>query len=91
LKDQLTSLDQALQMFPQLDASRLGWWGWSFGGTMTLNAMTHGNRFKAGVSVAPVTDWYLYDSTYTERYMGLPQENVAAYEIVFRGRGSCHL
>ncbi len=80
LKDQLASLDQALQMFPQLDSTRLGWWGWSYGGSMTLNALTHSNRFKAGVAVAPVSDWHLYDSTYTERYMGLPQENTAAYK-----------
>ncbi len=80
LKDQLASLDQALVKFPQLDSSRLGWWGWSYGGYMTLNAMTHSDRFKAGVSVAPVTDFRLYDSIYTERYGGLLPENNAAYE-----------
>jgi dipeptidyl-peptidase-4 len=42
--------------------------------------MTHSDRFLAGVSVAPVTDWRDYDSAYTERYMGLPQENKAGYE-----------
>jgi dipeptidyl-peptidase-4 len=71
LKDQLASIDQALQRFPQLDGSRMGWWGWSYGGYMTLIAMTHSDRFKAGVSVAPVTDWKDYDSIYTERYAGL--------------------
>ena len=71
LKDQLASIDQALQKFPQLDGSRMGWWGWSYGGYMTLMAMTHSDRFKAGVSVAPVTDWRDYDSIYTERYAGL--------------------
>jgi dipeptidyl-peptidase-4 len=79
LKDQLAALDQALTRFPQLDATRLGWWGWSYGGSMTLNALTHSNRFKAGVAVAPVSDWHNYDSAYTERYMGLPQENAAGY------------
>ncbi len=71
LKDQLASIDQALQRFPQLDASRLGWWGWSYGGYMTLYAMTHSDRIKSGISVAPVTDWTDYDSIYTERYGGL--------------------
>jgi dipeptidyl-peptidase 4 len=71
MKDQLTAIDQALQKFPQLDGSRMGWWGWSYGGYMTLFAMTHTDRFKAGVAVAPVTDWRDYDSIYTERYAGL--------------------
>jgi dipeptidyl-peptidase 4 len=71
LKDQLASIDQALQKFPQLDGSRMGWWGWSYGGYMTLFAMTHTDRFKVGVAVAPVTDWRDYDSIYTERYAGL--------------------
>jgi dipeptidyl-peptidase-4 len=47
---------------------------------MTGYALTHSQRFKAGVSVAPVTDWHLYDSTYTERYMGLPKENEGEYQ-----------
>ena len=80
LKDQLTAIDQALKKFPQLDGSRLGWWGWSYGGFMTLNAMTHSDRFIAGVSVAPVTDWRDYDSIYTERYEGLVPENDAGYK-----------
>jgi dipeptidyl-peptidase-4 len=46
---------------------------------MTLYAMTHSDRFRAGVSVAPVTDWRDYDSIYTERYMGLPAENEEGY------------
>ncbi|HET7873666.1 MAG TPA: DPP IV N-terminal domain-containing protein [Terriglobales bacterium] len=80
LKDQLAAIDQALKRFPQLDGSRLGWWGWSYGGYMTLNALTHSDRFKAGVSVAPVTDLRDYDSIYTERYGGLVPENDAAYK-----------
>lgn len=80
LKDQMTALDQALAKYPQIDANRLGWWGWSYGGSMTLNALTHTNRFKAGVAVAPVSDWRLYDSIYTERYMSLPQDNAAGYD-----------
>jgi dipeptidyl-peptidase-4 len=80
LNDQLAALDQALAQFPQLDGSRLGWWGWSYGGYMTLYALTHSDRFRAGVAVAPVTDWHDYDSIYTERYMGLPQQEEAAYK-----------
>jgi dipeptidyl-peptidase-4 len=72
LGDQIAALDQTLLNYPQLDPKRLGWWGWSWGGTFTLYAMTHSDRFRAGVSVAPVTDWQNYDSIYTERYLGLP-------------------
>jgi dipeptidyl-peptidase-4 len=79
LKDQLAALDQALQQYPVLDRNRLGWWGWSYGGYFTLYAMTHSDRFVAGVSVAPVTNWQLYDSIYTERYMGLPRDNADNY------------
>jgi dipeptidyl-peptidase-4 len=80
LKDQLDSIDQLLPQVPQLDRSRIGIWGWSNGGSMTLYSLTHSDMFKAGVSVAPVTDWHLYDSAYTERYMGLPKQNSRAYE-----------
>ena len=80
IKDQLASIDQALQKFPQLDGSRMGWWGWSYGGYMTLMAMTHSDRFKAGVSVAPVTDWRDYDSIYTERYAGLVPQYEEGYK-----------
>ena len=80
LKDQLTALDQLYAQFPQLDRSRTGMWGWSNGGSMTLFALTHSDRFKAGISVAPVTNWRDYDSIYTERYMGLLKDNAAAYD-----------
>ena len=79
LEDQLTVVDAALEKYPQLDKRRLGWWGWSWGGTFTLYAMTHSERFRAGVAVAPVTDWHNYDSTYTERYMSLPAEFPQGY------------
>ena len=79
LRDQLAAVDQALEKFPELDGKRMGWYGWSYGGYMTLYALTHSDRFRAGVAGAPVTDWRLYDSIYTERYMGLPQQNAAAY------------
>ncbi len=74
LEDQLTVLDAALKEYPELDPKRLGWWGWSWGGTFTLYAMTHSGRFRAGVAVAPVTDWRDYDSIYTERYLGQPTQ-----------------
>jgi dipeptidyl-peptidase-4 len=73
-------MDAALEKYPQLDRKRLGWWGWSWGGTFTLYALTHSDRFRAGVAVAPVTDWHNYDSIYTERYMGEPKEDVAGYK-----------
>jgi dipeptidyl-peptidase-4 len=80
LEDQLTVLDAALDKYPQLDRKRLGWWGWSWGGTFTLYAMTHSDRFRAGVAVAPVTDWRNYDSIYTERYMSEPTEFATGYK-----------
>jgi dipeptidyl-peptidase 4 len=79
LEDQLTVIDDVLAKYPQLDPKRLGWWGWSWGGSFTLYAMTHSDRFRAGVAVAPVTDWRDYDSIYTERYMGIPGDNLDAY------------
>jgi dipeptidyl-peptidase-4 len=80
LEDQLTVVDAALAQYPQLDKQRLGWWGWSWGGTFTLYALTHSDRFRAGVAVAPVTDWRNYDSTYTERYMSQPAEFAQGYK-----------
>ena len=80
LKDQLTALDQLYAQFPQLDRTRTAIWGWSNGGSMTLYALTHSDRFKAGISVAPVTNWRDYDSIYTERYLGLPKDNARAYD-----------
>jgi dipeptidyl-peptidase-4 len=80
LKDQLTALDQLYAQFPQLDRARTAIWGWSNGGSMTLYALTHSDRFKAGISVAPVTSWRDYDSIYNERYMGLPKDNASGYD-----------
>ncbi|MDX1546350.1 MAG: S9 family peptidase [Rhodothermales bacterium] len=65
-----------------VDAGRLGIWGWSYGGYMTLLAMLYGDgpeTFKVGMAVAPVTDWRLYDTIYTERYMSTPQKNPEGY------------
>ena len=80
LEDQLTVVDAALAQHAQLDPKRLGWWGWSWGGTFTLYAMTHSERFRAGVAVAPVTDWRNYDSIYTERYLSQPTEFASGYK-----------
>jgi dipeptidyl-peptidase-4 len=80
LEGQLTMMDAALAKYPQLDAKRLGWWGWSWGGTFTLYAMSHSDRFRTGVAVAPVTDWRNYDSIYTERYMSTPAEFPTGYK-----------
>jgi dipeptidyl-peptidase-4 len=65
---------------PWVDPSRFGVWGWSGGGTMTLNLMTRSKEFKAGISVAPVTDWHFYDSKWAESLMGLPSQNVDGYD-----------
>jgi dipeptidyl-peptidase 4 len=79
LEDQLAGVDY-LKSLPYVDSSRIGIWGWSYGGYMTLYSMTHApGVFKAGVSVAPVSDWHLYDTIYTERYMGRPQDNAEGY------------
>jgi dipeptidyl-peptidase 4 len=89
LKDQLTALDQLYGQYPQLDRNRSAIWGWSNGGSMTLYAMTHSSRFKAGISVAPVTSWRDYDSIYTERYLGMPKENASVYDdSIVRAAGS---
>ena len=64
-----------------IDADRMAILGWSYGGYETLMTMsTKGHPFKAGVAIAPVTDWKLYDSAYTERYMRRPQVNPRGYE-----------
>jgi dipeptidyl-peptidase-4 len=63
-----------------VDPARVGISGGSYGGYMTLFALTRSKLFAAGVSSAPVTDWHNYDSIYTERYMNTPQENPDGYE-----------
>ncbi len=66
---------------PHVDASRIGIWGWSYGGFMSANCLMQGaSVFKAAISVAPVTNWRFYDSIYTERYQRTPQENPHGYD-----------
>ncbi len=65
-----------------IDKERIGIWGWSYGGFMTLMSMSTDEKvFKAGIAVAPVTDWRLYNSAYTERFMRRPQENFKGYDV----------
>jgi len=80
LQDQLAGVD-FLKNLPFVDPDNIGIFGHSYGGYMTLMAMfKEGDTFKAGVSIAPPTDWRLYDTHYTEHYLGLPSENPEGYE-----------
>ena len=68
---------------PYVDAERMGIWGWSYGGYLSLLAMTYGegpDTFHAGIAVAPVTNWRTYDTIYTERYLSTPQLNATGYD-----------
>jgi len=67
--------------YPYVDKSRIGIWGWSYGGFMASNCILKGaDVFKMAIAVAPVTNWRFYDSVYTERYMQTPQENASGYD-----------
>lgn len=79
VKDILAGVHWIKQM-PFIDKDRLGIWGWSGGGCTTLFTMTHSDVFKAGIAVAPVSDWHFYDTIYTERYQSTPQENPDGYK-----------
>ena len=79
LADQLAGVAY-LKSLPYVDSTRIGIWGWSYGGYMTLYSLLNAPKtFKAGFAVAPVTDWRFYDTIYTERYMGTPKENPDGY------------
>jgi dipeptidyl-peptidase-4 len=81
-KDQAAAVRALTAKYSFLDRDRVGVWGWSGGGTNTLNAMFRFPEvYKVGVSVAPVPDQRLYDTIYQERYMGLPQDNVEGYKV----------
>jgi dipeptidyl-peptidase-4 len=80
VRDQIVGVDY-LKSLDFVDPARIGVWGWSYGGYMTLMSLfTRPEEFAAGVSGAPVTDWTLYDTHYTERYLGTPQGNPEGYE-----------
>jgi dipeptidyl-peptidase-4 len=76
LEDGLTWLKSQ----PYVDGSRIGMWGWSYGGFMTSYALTHSESFKIGIAGGTVADWRDYDSIYTERYMQTPQNNPEGYK-----------
>ena len=70
-----------LSTLSYIDKDRIGIWGWSFGGFNVLMSMSRSkNIFKTGISIAPITDWRLYDTAFTERYMRTPKENFDGYE-----------
>jgi dipeptidyl-peptidase-4 len=91
LEDQLAGLD-ALSAMPFVDPSRVAIYGHSYGGFMAALAMLAApGRFKVGIAGAPVTDWRLYDTAYTERYMGTPEGNPAGYAESDLARLAGHL
>ncbi|MCR8668268.1 S9 family peptidase [Aestuariibaculum sp. M13] len=80
VEDQIAAAKQ-LATLPYVDESRIGIWGWSYGGFMSSNCLFKGSDvFKMAIAVAPVTSWRFYDSVYTERYNGLPQDNASGYD-----------
>lgn len=79
VKDILDGVKWIKQM-PYIDRERIGLWGGSGGGCTTLYTMTHSDVFKAGISLYPVSDWYFYDTIYTERYQSTPQDNPEGYK-----------
>ncbi len=86
IADQVTAANY-LKTLGYVDGDQIGIWGWSYGGYMTLMGLFKApDTFKAGVSVAPVTDWRLYDTGYTERYLGHPDApgDVYANSSVFK-------
>ncbi|MBB5856994.1 prolyl oligopeptidase family serine peptidase [Amycolatopsis umgeniensis] len=81
LADQVDALHAAAALRPELDLERVAIRGWSYGGYLSaLAVLRRPDVFHAGIAGAPVTDWSLYDTHYTERYLGLPQEETASYE-----------
>jgi dipeptidyl-peptidase-4 len=80
--DQAAAVKSVLTERPYLDADRVGVWGWSGGGSMTLNALfRYPEIYQAGVSIAPVPNQLYYDTIYQERYMGLPSDNEEGYRL----------
>jgi dipeptidyl-peptidase-4 len=80
VEDQIAAAP-SLAKHPNVDAGRIGIWGWSYGGFMSANCLLQGaDVFKAAIAVAPVTTWRYYDTVYTERYLQTPQLNPAGYD-----------
>ncbi len=81
LEDQVEALYAAAEAFPELDLTRVGMRGWSFGGFLSaLAVLARPDVFHAAVAGAPVTDWHWYDTYYTERFLGRPQDDPGVYE-----------
>ncbi len=81
-RTELQDLEDSVRWLDQqgiADPARVGIWGWSYGGYQTLFNLTHSRVWKCGVAVNPVTDWANYDTIYTERYLGTPQDNEKGY------------
>ncbi|WP_291285836.1 S9 family peptidase [Flavobacterium sp.] len=80
VEDQIDAA-KVIGAYPYVDVTRIGIFGWSYGGFMASNCIFQGNDvFKMAIAVAPVTNWRFYDSVYTERYMQTPQENASGYD-----------
>lgn len=80
VEDQIASA-RIIGNYPYVDGSRIGIFGWSYGGFMSANCLLKGNDvFKMAIAVAPVTSWRFYDTIYTERYMATPAENPSGYD-----------
>jgi dipeptidyl-peptidase-4 len=80
LQDQVDALQAAAAQFPALDTERVAIRGWSYGGYLSaLAVLRRPDVFHAAVAGAPVTDWSLYDTHYTERYLGKPQDEPGSY------------
>ncbi|MGI9252862.1 MAG: DPP IV N-terminal domain-containing protein [Thermomicrobiales bacterium] len=80
LRDQLTGVEWLAANVPEADTGRVGIYGWSYGGYMTLLALSRAPEvFKVGAAGSPAVDWHEYDAPYTERYFGLPQDHPEVY------------
>lgn len=80
VEDQIDAA-KVIGSYPYVDKSRIGIWGWSYGGFMSTNCILKGNDvFSFAIAVAPVTSWRLYDTIYTERFLQTPQENPSGYD-----------
>ena len=90
-EDQISTA-QYMSTLPYIDLTKIAIWGWSYGGYNVLMSMSLGKGiFKAGIAVAPVTDWRFYDTVYTERYMKTPNENADGYELSSAGHYTSQL
>ncbi|WP_296929528.1 S9 family peptidase [Porphyromonas sp.] len=78
--DQIAAAEALPKQFSYIDGERIAIFGWSYGGYNALMSLCRGKAFRAGVAVAPVTDWRFYDTVYTERFMATPQVNNKGYE-----------